>query len=303
MAKTESILVLGTGELGFEVLQSLATHPQRDSRSISVLLRACPQTQHAISKRAAQIADFKRLGISILEADIVNDPEPHLQEVFTSFHTVIGCSGMTYPPGTQFKVCQAVLGAKVPRYLPWQFGLDYDNIGRGSSQDLFNEQLDVRDLLRGQTTTQWVIISTGIFITFLFEPSFGVVDLQNMAVLALGSWKNRVTVTSPQDIGRVVAEVTLVAVDLSGVIFTGGDTVTYEELAKTIDEHKGQPVHRNLASIDQLERELDEDPENRLKKYRVVFAQGRGVAWDEDQTFNKQRGMYMTSIRDWLRNT
>lgn len=302
MAKTGSILVLGTGELGFEVLQSLATHAQRDSRSISVLLRVCPQTEHAIAKRAGQIADFKRLGISILEADIVNDPGSHLQEVFAPFHTVIGCSGMAYPLGTQLKVCQAVLGAKVPRYIPWQFGLDYDKIGRGSSQDLFNEQLDVRDLLRGQKNTQWVIISTGIFITFLFEPSFGVIDLQKMEVLALGSWENRVTVTSPQDIGRVVAEVTLVTVDLNGVIFTGGDTVSYGELAKIVDGHNGPAVHRRLASIDQLERELDADPENGLKKYRVVFAHGRGVAWDEGQTFNKQRGMHMTSIRDWLKN-
>lgn len=303
MAKTESILILGTGELGFEVLRSLATHPQRNSRPISVLLRACSQTQHAISKREAQLADFKRLEISLLEGDIVNDPESKLQELFAPFHTVIGCSGMTYPPGTQLKVSRAVLGAKVSRYLPWQFGLDYDKIGRGSSQDLFSEQLDVRDVLRGQNTTQWVIVSTGIFMTFLFEPSFGVVDLERKTVTALGSWENRVTVTSPQDIGRVVAEVALVAVDLKGVIFTGGDTVSYEELAKTIDEQKGVPVHRSLAQIDQLERELAADPENGLKKYRVVFAQGRGVAWDEEQTFNKQRGMSTTSIQDWLRST
>ena len=208
---------------------------------------------------------------------------------------------MASPPGTQLKICHAVLGAKVPRYLPWQFGLDYDKIGRGSSQGLFSEQLDVRDLLRGQTITQWVIISTGIFMTFLFEPSFGVVDLERMTVTALGSWENRVTVTSPRDIGRVVAEVTLVAIDLKGVIFTGGDSVSYEQLAKIIDEHKGLASRRHLAQISQLERELEADPENGLKKYRVVFAQGRGVAWDGEQTFNKQRGMSMTSIQDWLK--
>jgi hypothetical protein len=43
-----------------------------------------------------------------------------------------------------------MLSAGVKRYLPWQFGVDYDVIGRGSAQTLFDEQFDVRDLLRGQ---------------------------------------------------------------------------------------------------------------------------------------------------------
>ena len=300
MANAESILVLGTGELGFEVLESLATHTHRSSRSITVLLRPCSPSQHAISKREAQLAIFQRLGVSTLDGDILNDPESKLRDLLSPFHTVIGCTGMAYPPGTQLKICRAVLAAKISRYLPWQFGLDYDKIGRGSSQDLFSEQLDVRDLLRSQANTQWVIISTGIFMTFLFEPSFGVVDQEWRTVTALGSWENKVTVTSPHDIGRVVAEVTWTIPDLQGVIFTAGETVSYEGLAQAIEEHKDQEIHRRLAQIDQLKHELDADPTNGLRKYRVVFAEGRGVAWDEDQAFNKQRGMTMTRVQDWL---
>ena len=33
---------------------------------------------------------------------------------------------------------------------PGKFGVNYDVIGRGSAQDLFDEQLEVRDLLRSQ---------------------------------------------------------------------------------------------------------------------------------------------------------
>jgi hypothetical protein len=70
-----------------------------------------------------------------------------------------------------------------------QFGGDYDAIGRGSAQPLFDIQLDVRDLLRAQTKTEWVIVSVGIvskplsytvvmltaiqFTSFVFEPMFG----------------------------------------------------------------------------------------------------------------------------------
>ena len=66
---------------------------------------------------------------------------------------------MSSPAGTQRKIYEAVLlsakqesqkgnkGIK-KRYFPWQFGVDYDVIGKGSSQDLFTEQLAVRDMLR-----------------------------------------------------------------------------------------------------------------------------------------------------------
>ena len=65
------------------------------------------------------------------------------------------------------------LQARIPRYFPWQFGVDFDVIGRGSPQDIFDAQLDVRELLRGQHETEWVIISTGMFMSYLFEPEFG----------------------------------------------------------------------------------------------------------------------------------
>lgn len=100
----------------------------------------------------------------------------------------------------QIKIARAVLEACVTRFLPWQFGVDYDVIGRGSAQDLFDLQLEVRDLLRGQDRTEWVIVSTGMFTRFLFEKFFGVVDLNLPLVRALGSWETAVTVTTPEDI-------------------------------------------------------------------------------------------------------
>jgi hypothetical protein len=52
-------------------------------------------------------------------------------------------------------------------------------VGRGSGQDVWDEQLDVREMLRAPSRTRWTIISTGMFTSFLFGPSFGLVDLEN----------------------------------------------------------------------------------------------------------------------------
>ena len=191
--------------------------------------------------------------------------------------------------------------AGVTRYIPWQFGVDYDIIGRESSQDLFTEQMGVRDLLRQQEVMKWVIISTGMFTSFLFEPSFGVVSEDRNTVRALGAWENRVTVTTPKDIGRVVAEVVWAAPELEGVVFTAGETVSYEELVDILEKVLGKKVKREQWNLDKLKDDLAQDPENGLKKYRVVFAEGRGVAWDEGMTINVKRGMKLEGVEDWLR--
>ncbi len=66
---------------------------------------------------------------------------------------------MALPAGSQMKIARAVLAANVPRYLPWQFGVDYDILGRTSAQDLFAEQLDVREMLRAHEKTRCVVFT------------------------------------------------------------------------------------------------------------------------------------------------
>lgn len=87
-------------------------------------------------------------------------------------------------PGSQLKLTRAVLEAGVSRYFPWQYGIDYDVVGGGSAQDLFDEQLEVRNLLRSSsssspTSVDWIIVSTGVFMSFLLVPEFGPVDMNN----------------------------------------------------------------------------------------------------------------------------
>ena len=210
---------------------------------------------------------------------------------------------MFAPPGTQTKIVEAVLEAGVERYLPWQFGVDYDSIGRGSKQDLFTEQVGVREILRGQGRTKWVVISTGLFLSFLFEPAFGVVvrgEDGRRTVRALGGWGERITVTAVRDIGRVVAEVVCGEDgEVEGVVFVAGETISYEHLAEVVEEVAGEKVQRELWSVERLVEELREDPEDGLKKYRVVFAEGRGVAWDVERTFNHRKGMGMQDVKGW----
>ncbi len=302
MSDDTSILVLGAGELGMAVLRSLAWRAALfPGTTLTVLLRPSTITSHDPDKQR-DITELQTLGVKFLPGDLVAASTIDLADHFRGFHTVIGCTGFVAGRSIQLKLARAALDAGVKRYFPWQFGVDYDVIGRGSAQDLFDEQLDVRDLLRSQDRMEWVIVSTGMFTSFLFEPSFGVVDLAQKTIHALGSWGTAVTVTTPKDIGALTAEIVFAESRIvNSVVYTAGDTVTYERLADIVDSVLGRKVRRVEWSVPVLKDELAKDPNDPIKKYRVVFAEGRGVSWEVGKTFNAQRGIEVLDVERWAR--
>ncbi|MGV0850400.1 aromatic alcohol reductase [Mycolicibacterium phlei] len=285
---TEQILVIGAGELGGAVITAL----RRRDADVTVLLRPSRTPRDELTA----------LGVEIIEADVAGVTVPELAAVLNRFHTVVNCLGFAAGPGTQRRITEAVLAAGVSRYIPWQFGVDYDAIGRGSPQNLFDEQLDVRDMLRAQNGTDWVIVSTGMFTSFLFEPDVGIVDLTTNTVNALGSWDTAVTVTTPEDIGEITAEILLTRPRIANeVVFVAGDTITYGELADVVERVRGVPVTRNEWTVPYLLDELAHHPDDNLRKYRAVFAQGTGVAWPKAGTFNAVRGIPTTTTEEFAR--
>ncbi|KAH7162119.1 hypothetical protein B0J13DRAFT_431183 [Dactylonectria estremocensis] len=295
----DSVLVLGAGELGLAMLEGLARHPRRQHARVSVLLRQATLDSAAPEKKKLT-QRIRALGVDFEAADVVAASVKELAAIFSHFDTIVSCNGMGLPAGTQVKLSEAVLEAGVKRYFPWQFGMDYDVIGEGSSQDLFDEQLEVRRVLRAQSQVDWVIVSTGLFMSFLFLAGFGVVDLEAKTVRALGSWDNRITLTTPGDIGRVTADLVLDPRDIkSQVAYTAGDTISYAELADLLDRHFSVEFRRELWDAAELRRQMDEDP-NTMVKYRDTFAQGKGVAWDKEVSVNFQRGIKMTDVKAYL---
>ena len=300
---TQSILVLGAGELGLPVLRNLARlSGQKPGSRISVLLRQSTLDSQEPGKKK-EIDELRALGVALVAGDLVKDSIADLAAVFAQFDTVIGCAGMVAGRETPMKLARAALASGVERYFPWQFGVDYDVIGRGSPQDLFDAQLEVRELLRAQRQTEWVIISTGMFTSFLFEPVFGVVDFETDTVNALGSLDTCVTLTTPEDIGRLTAEIVFFEPRFCNeIVYLAGDTLAYGEVAGLLEWVLKRPFKTNVWSVpclvDDMEKESDENAKH-IRKYRAVFGQGRGVAWPMETTFNAQHGFAVTSAEQW----
>ncbi len=299
-SKPNATLVIGAGELGMAMLRALSKRSSADEGSLSVLLRPVG-TGEADDVQNQPAAMLRDMGVNIVRADLARETEEGLAAIFADFPTVICCTGFVGGPGTQRKITGAVLQAGVNRYVPWQFGVDYDVVGRGSGQEVFDEQSDVRDMLRAQSHTHWIIVSTGMFTSFLFEPSFGLVDLEAGRVHALGSWENRLTVTIPDDIGRLTVAILAHEPRLDNeVVFVAGDTFSYVQLADMVEHHLSRSVERILWNMNTLRSEVAAHPEDGMRKYHLAFARDTGVAWNKECTFNAAQGIAVTDVPSWL---
>ena len=295
------ILVVGAGELGLSVIHALAAQSGRAGARITALLRPEAASSLPLARRTV-LQELEVLNVAIIYADIATTGTSGLAGIFRPFQTVVNCTGFVGGAGTQLKLTAAALEAGVERYVPWQFGVDYDTIEPGSGGGIFDEQIAVRALLRAQEATCWTIVSTGMFTSFLFEPTFNVANLQEMTVNALGSWDTRVTVTTPKDIGKLTADILFThPADTNQIFFTAGETITYGRLADLIEETFQTTVKRTQWTVEMLRQDLAKQPDDAMRKYRLAFAEEPGVAWDPGITYNVRNGIPTDDVATFLR--
>ena len=298
----EKVLVLGAGQLGAAVLEALI--PAVTQRQGSVWVMVSPASFDSEGQLLS--ATHQRLaapGANFIAVDVAASTVELLKTHFAAFDTIINCMGFVAGPGTQIKITRAVLEAGVKRYFPWQFGVNYDVVGKGSGQPVWDEQYDVRTLLREQRATEWVIVSTGMFTSFLFEPAFDVVNLSQRTVHALGGWENQVTVTSPVDIGRLTTEIYLHQPRIiNEVVFVAGETTSYGKLAETVERVTKQTFAKSVLTLPALQAELRAHPDDPMLRYRAAFARGDGMWWPMRDTWNAQNNLPTEDIASWLKS-
>lgn len=301
MALKHQVLLLGAGELGTAFLPHLSSLP---NTHITLAVRTVSKYTHLSGPN-----------LTLLPLD-TNSPSSELSRTFADFDTVISCTGFGQPIETFTKLANEILEAGKLRkeagkgrlwFFPWQWGVDYDITGDGEGlMPLFGVQVQVRNLLRtkaDESNVKWTIVSTGIFMSFLFEQFWGIVDREGgkVTVRAFRNWDHKVTVTDVNDIGKVLGRV--VAGDVEGenrIVFAAGDTISYGQLADIVERVTGKKVEREVWSISHLKEDIAKEPENIVKKYRLVFARD-GVWWDKERTVNHQLGIPVMDVETYAK--
>jgi len=86
-----------------------------------------------------------------------------------------------------------------------------------------------------------------------------VVDFENDTVNALGSLETSVTLTTPDDIGALTAEIVFFEPRFRNqIVYLSGDTVTYGEVASLLERVLALPFKRNVWTVPYLLQELKE---------------------------------------------
>jgi hypothetical protein len=318
MRPPTSILIIGAGELGTAILTSITSHASYNpSHTALAILRRASTLTSSDPATQSELSALKSQGITLETADFITAPLPELITIFQKYDIVIQAAGYGTPKGTLLRVAEAAVAAGVKRFFPWQFGVDYqaiadsdanDSEGHGHGglkgsghEELFGEMLAVRRLLREQSRTEWTVVSTGLFMSFLFLRGFGAVDLQGRVLRGLGGWGNRVTVTDVKGIGRVVADVVFNPTETRNkVVYVAGDTVSYAEVADVVEGVYGGEWKREEWDREYLKRKLEEHPEDLMVKYQNAFGAGVGVSWEMERTLNYQRGIKLTNLREYV---
>ncbi|CAI1720723.1 Branched-chain amino acid ABC-type transport system, permease components [Serratia quinivorans] len=297
-----NILILGAGELGMAMLNGFVKEKERrPDVELTVLLRPL-SSGNTSQENLSRNRQLEAWGVDIVTADFSLQSEQELATVFARYDAVINCSGFVGGKGTQLKITRAVLLAGVARYFPWQFGVDYDRIGMGNGQPVWDEQLAVRSLLRAQQRTNWVIVSTGMFTSYLFDPGFGVVERELHRVNAPGSADYSVTLTTPEDIGQLTAKIFFQRPLIDNeIIYIAGDSITYRQLAELLGEHDRYPYTLVVEDHQALQDAVAASPESLTAAYRLAFARADGVSWDKTGTYNARQGIEVTDVRRWLK--
>ncbi|STS10574.1 Branched-chain amino acid ABC-type transport system, permease components [Ewingella americana] len=130
MRQIHNVLILGAGELGMAMLAGFIK--QRESHpelQLTVLLRPASLAENASAGHKRRVQKFAKWGVATLAADFSTQSEDELAQVFAPYDAIVNCSGFVGGTGTQLKISRAALQAGVARYFPWQFGVDYDQIG------------------------------------------------------------------------------------------------------------------------------------------------------------------------------
>ena len=316
--ETTNILLLGAGELGTAFLSHITSLP---NTHVTVGVRSPHNYPHLASPT-----------VTLIALDLTN-PSTTIAEVFARYNVIISATGFTSTPSSLFKLATEVLSAGRLRaslnkpklwFFPWQWGVDYDVTGDGNGlMPLFGEQKKVRDLLRAEAEgsgVKWTVVSTGIFMSFLFEPFWGIVERSSqkkevargeregegerrgeVVVRCLRNWEHGVTVTDVHDIGRVLKRILAGEVEADNrVVYVAGDSITYGELADIVGRVIGRKVASEVWSVEHLQEELKKNPEDGIKKYRLVFA-GDGVRWGKEKTVNHDWKMEMMDVETYAK--
>ncbi|EPT02603.1 NAD-binding protein [Fomitopsis schrenkii] len=278
------VLVGATGGLGRDVANVfLTSYKPFFSRIIITARDTTTPEANSLAEKGAELVLVSPL-----------DPATSFTKAFQGVDAVVNLLGAT---SHEFKdaVGEAAIKSGVAVYFPPEFGTDHrinDFPGYDAADWMFKGQHTRKYRQLGAGKTRVVSVYTGLFLENLIGAHFGF-DTANLTYTSVGSSDAKIATTAKADIGRALAEFTLLTVNpetaasVPDDVHVAGNNVSYHEVRDIVQRVRAelgvQPAGEiKLQSVDlpafkeNLRKEHLEKPKPGLRDHlKVLIGEGK----------------------------
>ena len=193
------------------------------------------------------------------------------------------------------------------RFIPSDFGSDYEVIPRGAAQyeGFAQPKLAIHEAVR-QSGLGWTFIAKGWFAEVLFGPPLMGVDMATRTVTAPGSFDTSTTVTALGDIGRLTAAAIIAPATRDQQLYFGRQ-YTFEQIAQALEQATGEKVTRKVRSLDDLQAALASNPTDMSARFALSLLQTTTCnSFPEGKTYKQGEFSYTpleSAIQHMIRQT
>lgn len=208
-------------------------------RLISTSLRARNVTVKALIREGTdpkRTELLRKAGIIVAETDL-NDPTVLAKELLGATAVVSALSGLRDTIlGSQKALLDGAVAAKVPRFIPSDFGLDFTKTEPGSNRNMdlrreFHKMLD-------ESGIAWTSILNGAFMDML-AGEIPLINDRFHRVLYWGNDEQKLDFTTCEDVAAYTAAVAADPNSTPRLLRIAGDVVSAKDLARIAGDVKG----------------------------------------------------------------
>jgi len=187
---------------------------------------------------ASRTQTLRDAGVEIVEVDMSDIPA--LTATLTGASTVVSAlQGLRdVMLGVQGNLLKAAVTAKVGRFIPSDFSLDFTKTAPGSNRNLdlrreFHKELE-------KSGISWTGILNGVFMELVTDATLPLINDSWKRIVHFGSAEQKLDVTTIPDTAAYTAAVAADPKPTPKLLRIAGDTFTATELAAIVSQVRGQ---------------------------------------------------------------
>jgi len=289
------ILLGATGTVGVHIANGFLLPEYAPKVVLTIVSRQA--TAETAGPKKDLLDGFVKQGAKIVHADISSATEADLIKLFSGQDVVVSAvagSQLT----AQARCIVPAQKAGVKWFVPSEFGVDHEIIGRGSVMAYFDDKIAHSEAIH-EAGLDVMHVNTGNFAEYVLSPFSGL-DLANSTQTAQGGADVAFNTTPLAEVGRQVADAIVTGRGRNQTIHTG-ETITYAQLGDLVERITGKKLTRKVRTVAEAHAEIAANPQNTLARYGVIFGSGKGTSWPQSETYAVKNNLKVQTFEEFAR--